>query len=79
MVILLCFILIIKAMWISDLFMHRVENNEDWSLFSPNEAKGLEDVWGEEFEKLYAKYEKAGLARKVIKAQDLWLEILFTL
>lgn len=64
------------ALWIPDLFMKRVENNEMWSLFCPNEAPGLADVWGEEFERLYEKYEKEGKFRKQIKAQDLWFEIL---
>jgi ribonucleoside-diphosphate reductase alpha subunit len=64
------------AMWIPDLFMQRVENNEMWSLFCPNECPGLGDVWGEEFERLYEKYEKEGKFRKQIKAQDLWFEIL---
>ncbi|MDH4058508.1 MAG: ribonucleoside-diphosphate reductase subunit alpha, partial [Cyclobacteriaceae bacterium] len=64
------------AMWIPDLFMQRVENNEMWSLFCPNEAPGLGDVWGEEFERLYDKYEKEGKYRKQVKAQDLWFEIL---
>ena len=64
------------ALWISDLFMQRVEANEDWSLFCPNECPGLSDAYGEEFEKLYAKYEKEGKARQTIKAQDLWFDIL---
>jgi ribonucleoside-diphosphate reductase alpha chain len=64
------------AMWIPDLFMQRVENNEMWSLFCPNEAPGLADVWGEEFERLYDKYEKEGKFRRQVKAQDLWFEIL---
>lgn len=64
------------ALWISDLFMKRVEANGEWSLFCPNEAPGLSDCWGEEFEKLYTGYEAAGKARKVIKAQDLWFKIL---
>ena len=64
------------ALWISDLFMKRVEANEDWSLFCPNEAPGLADCYGEDFEKLYTKYEKEGKARKVVKAQDLWFEVL---
>lgn len=64
------------ALWISDLFMKRVETNESWSLFCPNEAPGLSDCWGEEFEKLYVKYETEGRARKTIKAQDLWFKIL---
>lgn len=64
------------AMWIPDLFMKRVEANEDWSLFSPDEAKNLHETYGDEFEKLYEKYEKEGKARKTVKAQDLWFEIL---
>lgn len=64
------------AMWIPDLFMKRIENNEMWSLFCPNEAPGLADCYGEEFERLFEKYEKEGKARKQIKAQDLWFEIL---
>jgi ribonucleoside-diphosphate reductase alpha subunit len=64
------------AMWIPDLFMKRIENNDSWSLFCPNEAPGLADCYGEEFERLYEKYEKEGKARKQIKAQDLWFEIL---
>ena len=64
------------AMWIPDLFMERVENNEDWSLFCPNEAPGLADCYGDDFVKLYTKYEREGKARKVVKAQDIWFEIL---
>ena len=64
------------AMWIPDLFMKRVESNEEWSLFSPDEAKDLHETYGEEFEKLYEKFEKEGKARKTVKAQDLWFEIL---
>ena len=64
------------AMWIPDLFMKRVEANEEWSLFSPDEAKDLHETYGDNFEKLYTKYEKEGKARKSVKAQDLWFEIL---
>jgi len=64
------------ALWVSDLFMERVEANEDWSLFCPHEAPGLADCWGKEFVKLYTKYEKEGRARKVVKAQELWFAIL---
>ncbi|MCS6832485.1 MAG: ribonucleoside-diphosphate reductase subunit alpha [Flammeovirgaceae bacterium] len=64
------------ALWIPDLFMKRVEANEEWSLFCPNEAPGLYDVYGEAFERLYEKYEREGRARRVIKAQDLWFAIL---
>lgn len=64
------------ALWISDLFMKRVEANEDWSLFCPNEAPGLQDCWGSEFDALYTRYESEGRARKVVKAQDLWFAIM---
>jgi ribonucleoside-diphosphate reductase alpha chain len=64
------------ALWIPDLFMRRVEENGDWSLFCPNEAPGLSDCWGEKFEELYTKYEQEGKARKTIKAQDVWFKIM---
>ncbi len=64
------------ALWIPDLFMKRVEANEEWSLFCPNEAPGLSDCWGEAFEKLYTQYEAEGRARKTIKAQELWFKIM---
>ncbi|MDH7463747.1 ribonucleoside-diphosphate reductase subunit alpha [Chitinophagaceae bacterium 26-R-25] len=64
------------ALWICDLFMKRVEDNADWSLFSPDEAPGLHECYGEEFEALYERYEKEGRARKTIKAQDLWFAII---
>nr|HPQ22516.1 ribonucleoside-diphosphate reductase subunit alpha [Saprospiraceae bacterium] len=64
------------ALWIPDLFMERVKNNENWSLFCPNECPGLADTYGGEFEALYHKYETEGKARKTIKAQDLWFEVL---
>ena len=63
------------ALWIPDLFMKRVEANGEWSLFCPNESPGLHECYGEEFERLYEKYEKEGKARQTIKAQDLWFEI----
>ncbi|CAM8904148.1 unnamed protein product [Rhodiola kirilowii] len=64
------------ALWIPDLFMERVQSNGEWSLFCPNEAQGLADCWGEEFVRLYTKYEKEGKAKKVVQAQSLWFEIL---
>ncbi len=64
------------ALWVPDLFMKRVEENGEWSLFSPDEAPNLHETYGDEFEKLYEKYEKEGRARKTIKAQELWFEIL---
>jgi ribonucleoside-diphosphate reductase alpha chain len=64
------------ALWIPDLFMKRVKENAEWSLFCPNECPGLYDSYGEEFEKLYEKYEKEGRARGTVKAQELWFEVL---
>ncbi|SEW23985.1 ribonucleoside-diphosphate reductase alpha chain [Chitinophaga sp. YR573] len=64
------------ALWMPDLFMKRVEENGDWSLFCPHEAPGLHECWGEKFEALYAQYESENRARKVVKAQDLWFAIL---
>ncbi|RAL16492.1 ribonucleotide-diphosphate reductase subunit RNR1 [Aspergillus homomorphus CBS 101889] len=64
------------ALWTPDLFMKRVESNGDWTLFCPNEAPGLADVYGDEFDALYEKYEKEGRGRRTIKAQKLWYAIL---
>jgi ribonucleoside-diphosphate reductase alpha chain len=64
------------AMWISDLFMKRVENNEDWTLMCPNECPGLFTSHSEEFEKLYLRYEAEGKGRKTVRARELWEKIL---
>ncbi|HLT34126.1 MAG TPA: ribonucleoside-diphosphate reductase subunit alpha [Aquaticitalea sp.] len=64
------------AMWISDLFMKRVQENAAWTLMCPNECPGLCDVHSEEFEVLYTKYEAEGKGRKTIKARELWEKIL---
>lgn len=64
------------ALWIPDLFMERVEANGEWTLFSPSEAPGLSDVYGDEFNELYHKYEAEGRGRRTIKAQKLWYSIL---
>lgn len=64
------------AVWVPDLFMKRVEENGLWSLFCPNEAPGLEECWGDDFDALYMRYEKEGRARKTIPAQELWFRIL---
>ncbi|MBT8300088.1 MAG: ribonucleoside-diphosphate reductase subunit alpha, partial [Maribacter sp.] len=64
------------AMWISDLFMKRVEANEEWTLMCPNECPGLFTNHSEEFEKLYLGYEAAGKGRKTVKARELWEKIL---
>lgn len=63
------------ALWVPDLFMKRVEQGGMWSLFCPNECPGLPDVWGDEFEALYCKYEAEGKARTQIPAQKLWADI----
>ena len=64
------------AMWTSDLFMKRVQEDTYWTLMCPNECPGLYDVYGEEFEKLYISYEERGKGRKTIKARELWEKIL---
>ena len=64
------------AMWVPDLFMKRVEEGGNWSLFCPDTAKGLSDCYGEEFEKLYTRYEEEGLARHTLPAADVWRAIL---
>lgn len=64
------------ALWIPDLFMERVKQDAEWALFCPNEAPGLHDCYGEEFVKLYNKYEAEGRARKVVKARDLWNKVM---
>ena len=64
------------AMWISDLFMKRVQEDSTWTLMCPNECPGLYDVYGDEFDKLYTSYEEQGKGRKTIKARELWEKIL---
>jgi len=70
------------GLWIPDLFMRRVKENAEWTLFCPNEAydaetgKGLMDVWGKEFDKLYERLESEGKGVKTINAQKVWLQIL---
>jgi ribonucleoside-diphosphate reductase alpha subunit len=65
-----------SAMWIPDLFMRRVESNGNWSLFCPDRAPGLSDVYGKEFDELYEKYETEGLATKTIPAVEVWKSII---
>lgn len=64
------------AMWIPDLFMQKVEADEEWALFCPNEAKGLSDCWGNEFVELYNRYVKEEKYRKMVKAREIWSKIL---
>lgn len=63
------------ALWVSDLFMERVSNGGPWTLFNPDASPGLEDVWGNEYRRLYEQYEREGRGVKVIKARELWTEI----
>merc|ERR1712050_630773 len=70
------------ALWVPDLFMRRVKDDKEWTLFCPNEAydeetgKGLMDVWGEDFENMYVRLESEKKGRKTVKAQQLWFRIL---
>ena len=65
-----------SALWIPDLFMKRVEEGGQWSLFCPDKAPGLSDAVGEEFEALYTKYEEEGRANATVPAADVWKAIL---
>ena len=64
------------ALWISDLFMERVKSEGKWSLMCPDKCRGLSDVYGDDFKKLYEQYESEGKFVKQINAQDLWFKIL---
>ena len=64
------------ALWIPDLFMERVEADGQWTLFCPNEAPGLAEVWGDKFNELYTRYEREGRGRKQVSAQKLWFSML---
>ena len=64
------------GLWIPDLFMKRVQEDKEWSLMCPDECPGLSDCYGNDFDELYIRYEKEGLYRKKIKAQELWFSIL---
>lgn len=64
------------AVWVSDLFMKRVEAGAQWSLMDPSKCPGLDEVYGEEFERLYERYESEGKAEKVIDAREVWNAIL---
>jgi ribonucleotide reductase alpha subunit len=74
------------AVWLSDEFMRRVENNEKWTLLDPDEFPGLHDVYGDEYSRMYRQYENdfnlrykynpQELKAKVIKARDIWMKII---
>jgi ribonucleoside-diphosphate reductase alpha subunit len=66
------------AMWLSDLFMERCDKNAQWSLFCPDECKGLSDVYGDEYRALYERYESEGRARRVLPARDIMAKIIKT-
>lgn len=66
------------ALWISDLFMKRVEADAEWTLFCPSEAPGLADVYGAAFDELYTRYEREGRGKRTVRAQALWFKILDT-
>jgi ribonucleoside-diphosphate reductase alpha subunit len=64
------------ALWIPDIFMKRVQSNDEWSLFCPFDTPDLESLHGPDYEDKYIEYEKAGKAKRVVKAKDLWMEII---
>jgi ribonucleoside-diphosphate reductase alpha chain len=64
------------AMWMNDIFMERVDLDEDWSLMCPHECEGLNETYGEEFRKLYLRYESEGKVKKTVKAREVWNKIL---
>ena len=64
------------ALWIPDLFMEKVRNNEDWCMFCPNECPGLSDAYGDDFNQLYNEYEASGLYRKKTPARQLMYAII---
>ena len=63
------------ALWAPDLFFKRVEEDGDWTLMDPNKCKGLSDLYGEDFETFYTKYEKDGFGQRTVKARDLWMAV----
>jgi ribonucleoside-diphosphate reductase alpha subunit len=64
------------ALWIPDLFMERMKTDGTWTLMCPDECPGLSDVYGDEFNALYTKYETQGKGRRTVKARELWFQVL---
>jgi len=64
------------ALWTNDIFMERVDLDEDWTLMCPHECSGLNDAYGEDFKKIYLDYESKGYGKRTVKARDLWNKIL---
>lgn len=67
------------ALWTPDLFMERLHTNQDWTLFDPDSAPGLDNVYGDEFKELYEKYEREGRGRKTVKAMEIWTTVMESL
>lgn len=63
------------ALWVSDLFMKRVESNGTWSVFDPDRCPGLSDVWGDEYEELYTKYETEKMYTAQYPAREIWKQV----
>ena len=64
------------ALWIPDLFMERVEKDEQWTLMCPDTCRGLSDCYGETFNELYRSYEAKNMGIKTVKARDIWFKML---
>jgi ribonucleoside-diphosphate reductase alpha subunit len=64
------------ALWVPDLFMERVEKDQDWHLMCPHECPGLQDNWGENFNELYRMYEAQGRFKRKVRARELWDAVL---
>ena len=64
------------AMWMNDVFMERVELDENWTLMCPHECSGLTETYGQEFRELYTRYEREGKGKKTLKAREVWNKIL---
>jgi ribonucleoside-diphosphate reductase alpha subunit len=64
------------ALWVPDLFMEKVQADEDWHLMCPKECPGLTDAWGEEFNELYRLYVAQGRFKKKIRVRDVWDAVL---
>lgn len=64
------------AVWVPDLFMERIKEDGNWTLMCPDECPGLADVYGEQFNQLYTKYESEGKGRRTVKARDIWYQVL---
>lgn len=67
------------ALWIPDLFMRRVEKDEQWTLFSPSDTPDLLNTFGTEFDVAYARYEEAGKGLKKVSARALYSRMMQTL